>query len=100
MTKNNFQFQLQVSFIKEGDKFIAYSPALDLSTSGDTLEQVRKRFEEISTIFFEECVRMGTLEDVLQDLGWQKKTPASSFDLGWAPPVIIGQESQRINVHL
>ena len=33
--------QLQVSFIKEGDKFIAYSPALDISTSGDTLDQAK-----------------------------------------------------------
>lgn len=100
MLKHNFQFQLQVSFIKEGNKFIAYSPALDLSTSGDTLEQVRNRFEEISAIFFEECVRMGTLDDVLRDLGWQKKVPVLPSDLGWIPPIIIGQENQMVSVHL
>lgn len=65
MIKNNLHFQLQVSFIKEGNKFIAYAPALDISTSGNTLDQAKNRFEELSASFLEECVRMGTLADVL-----------------------------------
>ena len=100
MIKNGLQFQLQVSFLKEGEKFIAYSPALDVSTSGDSLDQVKKRFEELSASFFEECVQMGTLEDVLGDLGWQKKTDPSSSGGNWIPPTIIGQESHQVNIHL
>ena len=46
MKKAQFQFALPVSILREGDSFIAYTPALDLSTVGDTLEQAQKRFEE------------------------------------------------------
>lgn len=98
MLKHNFQFQLQVSFIKEGDAYIAYTPALDISTSGNSLEQAKQRFEELSQIFFEECIQMGTLDSVLQDLGWQKK--AGQIDNGgWVPPTIIGQENHRVLIH-
>jgi len=73
MKKVNFQASLPVTFLREGNQFVAYTPALDLSTSGSTFEQVKKRFGEIVQIFFEECVSMGTLENVLLDLGWKKK---------------------------
>lgn len=38
--------ELPVIIFKEGKKFVAYSPALDLSTCANTFEQVRKRFAE------------------------------------------------------
>ncbi|KKQ67440.1 MAG: hypothetical protein US86_C0001G0367 [Candidatus Daviesbacteria bacterium GW2011_GWA2_38_24] len=40
MGKVNYQFTLPVSILKEGDSFIAYTPALDLSTVGDTFKEV------------------------------------------------------------
>ena len=43
---------------------MAYTPALDLSTSGTTLEEAKKNFTEAVEIFFDEIVKMGTLEDV------------------------------------
>ncbi len=85
-------FNLPVSIIKEGNSFIAYTPALDLSTCADTYEKSKKRFEEIVNIFFEEIVKKGTLEDVLLGLGWKKVKSK------WNPPVVISQESQRIQV--
>ncbi len=42
---------LSVMFYKEGNKYIAYAPALRLSTCGDSIEQAKKRFEEISHLF-------------------------------------------------
>ena len=44
MKKMRIDFQLPVSFLKEDKRFIAYTPALDLSTSGKTYEEARKRF--------------------------------------------------------
>jgi len=68
MPKTNLQFNLVVSIFKEGNYFIAYSPALDLSTSGNSFEQVRSRFKEIANIFFEEVSKKGTLKTVLRNL--------------------------------
>ena len=100
MIKKDFQLQLQVSFIKEGDKFIAHSPALDISTSGDTLDQAKNRFEELSSSFLEECVHMGTLEDVLTELGWHKSEKNQMSDENWVPPTIIGQGSHQVQIRV
>ncbi|MBI4187899.1 MAG: hypothetical protein HY529_01705 [Chloroflexi bacterium] len=67
---------------KEGNKFVAYSPALDLSTCGDTEKQARVRMAEASRILLDELMRMGTLEDVLTEFGWKKITSENA----WSPP--------------
>ena len=74
--------KIPVLFFKEGSKFIAYSPAIQLSTCGDTEEQARKRFAEAAQIFFDEIVKMGTADDVLTECGWKKVTEKNS----WTPP--------------
>lgn len=85
-------FSLPVTILKEGKQYIAYTPALDLSTSGNTYKQAKKRFEEIVDIFFEEIIEKGTLEEVLSELGWKK------IKKEWNPPIVVSNESQTINV--
>ena len=92
MKKAKLQFNLPVSILKEGKKYVAYTPALDLSTSGDNYEQVKKRFEEIVNIFFEEIIKKGTIENVLTDLGWKK------VQTNWKPPVVVSNELQSIEL--
>ncbi len=72
MKQVTFSANIPVSFFKEGDAYIAYCPILDLSTSASTFEKVKGRFSEAVEIFFEELVDMGTLDDVLANLGWTK----------------------------
>ena len=48
-----FNVQVPVTILKEDKVFVAYSPVLDLSTSGKTFTQVRRRFSEAVQIFFE-----------------------------------------------
>lgn len=94
MKKLTFQANLPVTFLREGNKFVAYTPALDLSTSGDTFEQAQRRFVEAVGIFFEECRRMGTMESVLLELGWTKTKN------NLQPPVVVAQESRPFSVPL
>ncbi len=77
--------KLTVFIFREGDKYIAYTPALDLSTCGDSSEQAKRRFEEIVKIFFEEIIEMGTLDTVLEECGWRKE---KELDKRWIPPEI------------
>lgn len=86
------EFKLPVSILREGKKFVAYTPALDLSTSGKSYEEAKRRFSEIVNIFFEELIKKGTLEEVLRDLGWKR------VQARWSPPVVISQESQTVRV--
>jgi predicted RNase H-like HicB family nuclease len=94
MKKLMMNAKLPVIFLKEKGQFVAYTPALDLSTSGKTLAQAERRFGEAAKIFFEECHKMGTLETVLRDLGWKKNRDT------WMPPMAIVQDSRMVSVPL
>lgn len=87
--------KLPVVFFREGKKFIAYSPAIDLSSCGNTFAQAQKRFSEAANLFFEETVRMNTLDDVLRDCGWRKVSYPQKH---WIPPVFIGQTEQEVKI--
>jgi len=84
--------KLPVMILKQGKRYVAHSPALDLSTSGKSEREVKKRFEQIVGIFFDELVDAGTLNEVLTDLGWKRE--AKQFQ----PPRVVSQKSINIRV--
>jgi len=86
------EFKLPVSFLREGKKYVAYTPALDLSTSSRTYDEAKRRFSEVVSIFFEELIKKGTLDEVLRGLGWKR------VQSKWSPPIIISQELQSVRV--
>ena len=89
---NGIQYTLPVLIFKEDDFFVAYTPALDLSTVGDTYEKALKNFREASSIFFEEVIKKGTLKEVLMEYGWKKI--GKTFE----PPIQISSEPVNITV--
>ena len=96
MSKLKFQkVLLNVAFYKEGNKFIAYSSALNLSTCGDSMSQAKKRFDEMVRIFIEEVDKMGTLEDVLLECGWKK---TGHTQKQWQPPIFVGQDQEELKI--
>jgi len=94
MKKGFLEVKLPVSIFKEGKHFIAYTTALDLSTSGKSFEDVKQRFDEAVTIFFEEIIKKGTLEDILTELGWRK------IAREWSPPPVIAHEAEEFKIPL
>ncbi len=72
---------LPVIFMKEGKVFIAYTPALDLSAHGRSIDEAKKNFSEVLSLFLEELVEHDTLGRVLENMGWKKKQSQ------WQPPV-------------
>jgi hypothetical protein len=103
MTKKQVQVQsikgerligkVPVMYFQDGKQVVAFSPALDLSTCGDTKEQARTRFIEAATIFLDEIIEMGTVDDVLTECGWKKTTVNDKSS--WTPPV-YSQELVKI----
>jgi hypothetical protein len=85
--------ELPVTFIEEGDSVIAYTPALDLSTSGSTRQEAHVMFQEIVQIFFNDLVENNTADEVLTGLGWKKDVANAS----WIPPR-ISQESIGVKI--
>ena len=86
------QINLTVIVLKQAGRYIAYSPALDLSTSGKTEKEAKRRFEEASAIFMEELDAAGTLYDVLRELGWYQ------VQKQWSPPKILSQEAVGVRM--
>jgi hypothetical protein len=91
--QTKYKCNLPVIFFREGNKVIAYTPALDLSTCGKDLAQAKKRFKEMVDIFFKETE---DLEEVLLECGWQKVAHPPS----WIPPSYIGQTQEEVYVPL
>lgn len=76
------EIKIPVQIIKEDDVFVAYTPALDLCTQGDTYEEAEQMLAEMIQIFFEECIERGTIEQVLTECGWKKVDRKKE----WIPP--------------
>lgn len=72
MLNSKFSFNLPVMITKQNKRFVAYTPALDISTSGKSEREVKQRFSEIISIFLEEIIEAKIVDDVLLELGWQK----------------------------
>ena len=82
MTLAYTETKLPVLVFKEGNKVVAYTPALDLSSCGDTEQLARTRLAEAVRLFFDELIARGTLDEVLEECGWQK----GSYEHSWSPP--------------
>lgn len=80
------QFTFTTQLLKEGETFVAYSPELDLSSCGQTTEEARQRLQEAVELFIDEAQKMGTLEIILEEAGFQKANNK------WEAPEFIGFE--------
>lgn len=84
--------EIAFQIVKQGKRYIAHAPALDLSTSGKSEAEAKSRFAEIVPLFFDELMDAGTLNDVLSELGWRKNDSAPHA--GWLPPVVTNEQMQ------
>lgn len=90
--EQRISYKLPVTIFREGEHFVAYSPALDVSSSGKTEQEARRMFAEAVEILFEELTDMGTLDTVLKDLGWTKAKGH------FQPPEIVDHSLMNIQV--
>jgi len=85
------KISVRIEIFKEGDVYVALSPELNVSSFGETVEDAKKSIKEAIEAFIEECERMGTLEDVLEESGfskandsWASRKPVAEEDLAFA----------------
>lgn len=90
MKAKDLSFTLPVVITKLGKRFVAYTPALDISTSGKSERDVREKFETLANLFFEEIIEAGTVAAVLTELGWKKEQKK------WTPPSMVSSKSMGI----
>jgi len=88
------QINVPVSYFKEDKSFVAYTPALDLSSAGKTLKEAEKNIAEAVSIFMEEILKHGTLDEVLSSLGWKKASKTNE----WMPPIFVSHGMLPVTV--
>ncbi|PIR40293.1 MAG: hypothetical protein COV33_00545 [Candidatus Zambryskibacteria bacterium CG10_big_fil_rev_8_21_14_0_10_34_34] len=92
--KTRMQINVPVSYFKEDKSFVAYTPALDLSSAGKTLKEAEKNIAEAVSIFMEEILKNGTIDEVLSSLGWKKISKTKE----WMPPIFVSHGLLPITV--
>jgi len=81
-----------VHTFKEGNAFVAHVPELDVSSCGATDEEARRNIRDAVQGFLESSAAMGTLEQILEEAGYQKKGQ------NWEAPEFIALDRQRASV--
>jgi hypothetical protein len=100
------EIQLGVLIFQEGESYLAYCPALELSTYGDSISDAKDAFEDLIKSYSEDCEKMGTLNKELSAHGWIKQTddiiiPPKEYDINIPTGMLCKayNESFHIPVH-
>lgn len=64
------QLRLSIQIWKKESRFIAKCPELDFISQGKTRDEAQKNLIEVIGIQFAEMSEMGTLEDYLEECGY------------------------------
>jgi hypothetical protein len=88
----NIEYTVQIW--KEGDQFIAHAMPLEVISSGTNPEQARVALREAVQLFLDTLKDMGTLEEVLDECGYQMTGGA------WVSPPWIAIEKQSTATQL
>jgi predicted RNase H-like HicB family nuclease len=76
---------------KEQEVFVAYSPKLDVSSCGSTVEEARKNLKTAVRLFLEEAEKLGSLEEILKEAGYEKTDESH-----WMTPRLVATELMSI----
>lgn len=81
------QIQYDGIIFKEGHTYVSYCPELDVSSCGNNIDEARNNLKMAVSLFIEEAENMGTLEDILDEAGYELKE--SDY---WEAPRIVATE--------
>ncbi len=72
---------------KEDNTYVSYSPELDVSSCGNTVDQAKEMLKTAIRLFVEEAEKMGTLVDILEESRYRKDASGR-----WLPPRLVSTE--------
>lgn len=86
---------IRAEIFKEDNQYVSICPELNVSSFGDTPEEAKHSLQEAVSLFFEECHRMGTLKQVLEEAGFSRITKPIPQ---WISPQPVGIEQLPIDL--
>jgi predicted RNase H-like HicB family nuclease len=72
-----------VHIFKEGDAYVAYAPALDVSSCGATDDEARLNIRDAARGFLAASEDLGTLDEILREAGYAPEAD------GWRAPEFV-----------
>ncbi len=77
---------------QEGKTLVAHCPELDVSSCGHDVDEARRNLKTAVRLFVEEAGKLGTLEDILSEAGYQR-----GADGKWQSPRILATEVMSLS---
>ena len=87
------QIDYTVQIWKEGTQFVAHAMPLDVASSGPNPEAARLAVDEAVRGFVASCARAGTLDQVLEEAGYER-----AGDSAWQSPSWISVERREVEI--
>ena len=66
------EFSFTAHLFKEGETYVAYVPALELSSCGATDEEARRNIRDAVRGFLAASAKMGTMDEILKEAGYEQ----------------------------
>ena len=89
------EVRIRAELFQEDDQYVAICPELNVSSFGDSKGAALRSLQEAVSLFLEECHRLGTLKQVLEEAGFSHTTSPTHQ---WRPPQPIGVEQLSLSV--
>jgi predicted RNase H-like HicB family nuclease len=80
---------------KEGEMYTSFCPELDVASCGHTVDEAKKNLREALEIYVEETSKMGTLNDLLEEAGYD---PSSEENILVKRKEIIEFETIKVSL--
>jgi predicted RNase H-like HicB family nuclease len=85
-------FSFDTHIFKEGDTYVAYVPALDVSSCGATDEEARRNIRDAVRGFLTASEQMGTLDEILREAGYQNEAGR------WRAPEFVSMDRLTMSI--
>lgn len=66
-------FSFTAHLFKEGETYVAYVPALDVSSCGATDDEARQHIRDAERGFLAASEKLGTLNEILEEAGYRQQ---------------------------
>jgi hypothetical protein len=86
------QLEMTVHVWKEGRQYVAHAMPLDVMSSGPSQEAARQALDEAVRAFLLTAADAGTLEDVLEECGYERRGDT------WVGPDFVALERHELAV--
>jgi predicted RNase H-like HicB family nuclease len=85
-------FSFDTHIFKEGDAYVAYVPALDVSSCGATDEEARRNIRDAVRGFLAASADLGTLDEILREAGYDREGDA------WRAPEFVSVDRLTMSI--